>query len=212
MLTKGEVLTMRDKYTDGTRVGLVSSIDETRCTAQVCFQDRKAIATRDLHIVVPFTLADKSYYMPSIGERVLCLFHPEAPTKGWIIGSYYADNRLPAFGDRNKAYTLFEDMTLIEYDKSLHKLTIHVPNVSKEGDKSIEISTAGGISVCTQGNLIIEAVKDVDILTAQTINIMATSNINITAAESVNIQADSDVTITASGNINMSAAEIHLNG
>ena len=199
---------MRDKYTDVTRVGLVSSIDEVRCTAQVCFQDRNAIVTRDLHIVVPFTLTDNSYYMPSIGERVLCLFHPEAPTKGWIIGSYYADSRLPAFGDKNKIYTLFEDMTLIEYDKSSHKLTIHVP---KEGDKSIEVSTAGDIAVCTQGNLVVEAVKDVDILSAQTISIKASSNINITTMESVNIQADADVTLTASGNITMNAAEVHLN-
>ena len=151
---------MRDKYTDGTRVGLVSSIDETKCTAQVCFQDRNAIVTRALHIAVPFTLNDRAYHMPAIGERVLCLFHPEAPTKGWIIGSYYADTRLPPICSKNKKYTLFEDMTLIEYDKALHKLTIHVPQA---GEKSIEVNTESDITVYTQGNIVVEAAKDIHV-------------------------------------------------
>ena len=199
---------MRDKYTDLQRVGLVSSIDEVKCTAQVCFQDRGKIVTRDLHIIVPYTLADKAYYMPAIGERVVCLFHPEAPTKGWIVGSYYADTRLPPFGDKNKTYTLFEDMTLIEYDKALHKLTIHVPQA---GEKSIEVVTASDITVCTEGNIVARAVKDIDVFSAQKITVMALCDIDITSAVNVNIQADSDVNIEALGKIVLQAPEIHLN-
>ena len=202
---------MRDKYTDLIRVGKVSSINEKNCTVQVAYEDRHDSVSGDLHILVPMTLKNQAYYMPDIGERVLCIFDPSAPTKGCIVGSYYADTRMPPVGNRNKVYTFFEDNTLIEYDKENHKLTIHIPQAGSSEERSVEIITESDIVINTQGNLNVKTAKDVDIRSAQSATLEAVTNINITAAQSVNIQAETDVNINATGKAVIQASEIHLN-
>jgi len=118
---------MRDKLTDAIRVGIVSSIDPENCTAQVTFEDRDGIVSGDLPIMVPLTLTDQVYFMPAVGERVRVLFDPEAPSTGVILGSYYADTRLPPIADENKVYIRFSDGGHLEYDKEASILTINVP-------------------------------------------------------------------------------------
>jgi len=135
---------MRDKYTDTIRIGIVSAIFPERGTAKVTFPDRDDIVSRELPVMVPCTLEDKWYYMPDVGERVRCLFDPEAPSRGLIMGSYYDDTRVPPFGNKNKAYVFFKDKTLIEYDRELHLLTVHIPS---KGDRSVGVFTADDIEV-----------------------------------------------------------------
>lgn len=178
---------MRDKYTDSIRIGIVSSIDPIKCTAKVTFEDRDDIVSRDLHIVQPFTMNDKAYYMPAVGERVRVLFDPEAPTKGCILGSYYSDNRLPPFGDENKTYVLFEDNTLIEYDKALHKLTIQIPS---GGENSIDIFAESDIDIETNGKINIKATKDINVETAKALTIKTAEQINIISANPIFIRSN----------------------
>ena len=134
---------MRDKYTDSIRIGIVSSIDPDKGTAQVTFKDRGGIVSRDLHLNFMKTLEDYYYCMPDVGERVRCFFDPEAPTKGYIIGSYPSDTRVPPIKNKDKTYVLFKDKTLVEYDRDLHTLTIKIP---KFGEKSIDIFTKSDIN------------------------------------------------------------------
>ena len=183
---------MRDKYTDAIRIGIVSSIDYEKCTAQVTFEDRHDIVSRDLHIVVPKTQDDHYYYMPDIGERVRVFFDPEAPTKGCIIGSYYADNRLPPIQNKDKAYVKFKDETLVEYDRDLHKLTIHIP---KAGEVSIEIVTA----------------SDINITTDKDINVLAKGNIDVKAEGDMSIHSVGAMTIDSDTSININAPIVHIN-
>lgn len=104
------------------KTGKVSSVDEKKGTARVLFPDRGESVSGDLFIIVPFTLSGKAYYMPSINERVVCIFD-ECGT-GFIIGSFYADNRLPPLGDKNKVYVDFNDGTVLRYDKKENLLDI----------------------------------------------------------------------------------------
>ena len=141
---------MRDKLEEAIRFGIVSSIDYEKCTAQVTFKDREDIVSRDLPVLQPKTCKDRYYYMPDIGERVVCLFDPTAPSRAFIIGSYYDDTRLPPITDENNAYVKFEDETLVEYHRKEHKLKIHVP---KAGAVSIEIITQGNINITSSSNV-----------------------------------------------------------
>ena len=174
---------MRDDYTDAIRIGKVSSIDPEKCTAEVTFEDRDDIVSYHLPIMVPCTLKDKWYYMPAVEERVRVLFDPEAPSRGVILGSYYADNRLPPFDDENKVYVLFEDKTLIEYDKELHKLTIHI---EAAGEKSIDIVAESDISVKTNGNITVEAAKNIKVEAAKDVEVDA-DNITLTGKTSISL-------------------------
>jgi len=133
---------MRDKYTDTIRIGKISSIDPAKGTAKVTFEDRDDIVTRDLTLDYTKTLEDYDYWMPDIGEVVRCFFDPEAPSRGYIVGSFSSDTRIPPIASKDKRYTLFKDKTLIEYDRELHTLTI---KILAGGEKSIDIFTKSDI-------------------------------------------------------------------
>lgn len=200
---------MRDKYTDAIRIGKVSSIDPANCTAQVTFEDRHGIVSRDLPIVVPCTLLDHWYYMPDIGERVRVLFDPEAPTKGCILGSYYSDGRSPPIKDADKAYVQFMDSTLVEYDRALHKLTIKIPAA---GPVSIEVYTASDVDLKTDGFLKVKAAKDVNIESENaTVNIDAAKDIIVTAKGNMRLKADGDMELNAGGNMTLYSSKLNLN-
>ena len=193
---------MRDKHSDLFRVGKVSSIDYEHCTAQVLFEDRHDIVSADLRIIVPLTLKDHAYYMPDIDERVVCSFDPSAPVKGYIVGSYYADTRMPPIQNKDKRYFKFKDETLIEYDRDIHKLTIHIPAEGKE-DISIEIVTASDINITTDTNINVLAKGD--------INVKAEGNIDVKAEGTMSVHSVDAMTIDSDTSININAPVVHIN-
>ena len=194
---------MRDKYTDAIRVGIISAINPENCTAEVTFSDRGGIVSRELPIIVPFTMKDKFYYMPAVEERVWVLFNPESPSKGCILGSYYADNRKPPYGDKYKAYALFEDETLIEYDKKQHKLTIRVPS---KGERSVDIETESDIAVNTKGNIQVNSAKEIKITCEADITIQTKANLNITTKSDVSVNSSAKITIESSSGMDIKTA------
>lgn len=149
---------MRDKPTDAFRIGRVSAIFPERCTAEVTFEDRGDTVSQELFIIVPFTLKDQAYYMPSVQDRVACYFDPGAPNVGYIFGSFFSDTRPPLHPDENKVYMQFEDKTLIEYDKKAHKLTINVP---EGAGTSVEIVATGDIAIKSGKSVNIEAATSI---------------------------------------------------
>ena len=193
-------LERRDTLNEAIRIGIVSSIDSEHGTAQVTFEDRDDIVTRDLPMVVPCTLYDRWYYMPDIGERVRVLMDPDAPTRGCILGSYYDDVRMPPIDDEDKVYVIFKDETLVEYDRKLHKLTIKIP---EGGEKSIDVFAESDINVKTNGYLNVKAAKDINIETAQNINITVAENTTINTGENTTINTSEDTTINTGGKTNI---------
>ena len=200
---------MRDKHTDAIRIGIVQSIDPAAGTVQVFFEDRHGLDTADLFVAVPKTKDDHYYYMPDLGERVRVFMDPEAPTKGCIMGSYYSDGREPPIKDADKAYVMFKDKTLVEYDRAEHKLTINIPAA---GPLSIDIYTASDIDIKTDGLLNIKAAKDISIESENaTVNIDAAKDMNLNAKGNMNINAKGDMNLDADGDMTLRAANIHIN-
>jgi len=117
------------------KIGKVSSVDEKKGSARVLFEDRQNSISGDLFVIMPFTLSGQVYYMPAVNERVVCIFD-ECGT-GFIVGSFYADNRLPVQGDKNMAYVDFNDGTIIRYNR---------------GEKIVDL-------ICDDGEINIEAKK-----------------------------------------------------
>ena len=177
--------------------------------AQVFFEDRHGLDTADLLVTVPKTKDDHCYYMPDIGERVRVFMDPEAPTKGCIMGSYYSDGREPPIKDADKAYVMFKDKTLVEYDRAEHKLTINIPAA---GPLSIDIYTASDIDIKTDGLLNVKAAKDINIESENAaVNIDAAKDMSLTANGSMNINAKGDMNLDAGGDMTLKAANIHMN-
>lgn len=200
---------MRDKLTDAIRVGVVSSINPDKGTAQVTFEDRDGIVTRDLPLNFAKTLEDYYYCMPDIGERVRCFFDPEAPSRGCILGSFPSDTREPPIKNKDKTYVLFKDETLVEYDREEHTLTIEIPEA---GEKSIDVFAESDIDIETNGEMNIEVLEDINTTSKQNINIEALEDISIETSQNLNVEATEDISVTASQDIEIEADNIVITG
>ncbi len=134
------------------RVGRVSSINPNMATARVVFE-AQGIVSYDLPVLQHQTLKNKDYYMPDIGEHVVCLFLPTGNAEGFILGAIYSDEDRPPVNSQDKRVIQFEDGTQIEYNRSSHTLTINaVGPINIVADGNVNITgdvVADGISLKT---------------------------------------------------------------
>lgn len=142
------------------RVGTVDVINEAACTARVVFEDQEDTQSYDLQPIVKNSLKNKDYWMPDIGEQVLCLFLPSGIEQGFIIGSYYIDSNSRPASTGNKRTTVFEDGTKIEYDRSSSTLIADLGSSKIEATKDHILLQVGGsgIEITAAGVSIIGAV------------------------------------------------------
>jgi phage baseplate assembly protein V len=110
-------------------VGRVSSIYPERCTARVYFEDKNMVSG-ELQVAVRGAQNHKDYWMPAIGEQVICLFPPNGNGEGFIIGALYNDEDKPPVQTEKKRHIQFEDGAFFEYDSNTHTLTLDFSNVS----------------------------------------------------------------------------------
>lgn len=77
-------------------------------------------------MLTAWAFGNKSYAMPDVGEKVICLFmtNDETSGAGVIIGSRYHDKSTPKVASQDKARIDFKDGTFIEYDRASHELKI----------------------------------------------------------------------------------------
>lgn len=106
------------------RVGRVSSVDPKTATARVVFE-AQGVVSHELPVLQRQTLRNKDYWLPDVGEHVVCLFLPTGNAEGFVIGAIYSDEDLPPVSSQDKRVVRFEDGTVIEYDRASHTLTIN---------------------------------------------------------------------------------------
>ena len=165
------------------RTGKVSSINYKQYRARVEFDDAPGIISKELNILSTNSNKTKDYVIPSLGEEVVCVFLPHAPSMGFIIGSYYSGKNLPPENGKMK-YIFFPDGTKLKYNLETSLL---------------EIDCVGDINI-SSGKVINIQGKEVNILT-ESFNVAATEsnfdhNINcadvITDKGSHNVHAHKD--------------------
>jgi phage baseplate assembly protein V len=131
------------------KTGIVTSINPSKCTARVKFEDSDDLISAELQIVARGSFKNKDYWMPKVGEHVFCTFTREK--KGYILGSLYSEDSAPPVTDGNKRHTSFDDGTSIEYDTNTHTLSIHCVgpvNIKADGNVNVEGDViADGISL-----------------------------------------------------------------
>lgn len=123
------------RLNDLIKIGEVSSIDPAKGTARVVFDDDDSIVSYDLPVLQRNTLLSKDFHSPDIGEDVLCLFLPSGPEEGFVIGSFYAGEVSPPEQTEKRRTTVFEDGTVVQYDKESHTLTILIEGTSVVFDR-----------------------------------------------------------------------------
>lgn len=123
------------------RVGIVSSVNPAEMTARVVFPDRDYIEGKDLQIGTDGAKDTCMYWVPHIGEQVLCAFcaNDNNLTEGYIIKSLYNAVDRPPASSASVRMILFDDGTIVKNDagavtiNATKSITINAPTVNITG-------------------------------------------------------------------------------
>ena len=107
------------------KVGVVTNTypDEAKVRVKIVSSDDEI--SYKLPVVVRKTQDDKDYWMPDIGEHVVCLFLGNGVEDGFVLGAIYSDKDKVPVESQDKWHKTFKDGTTIEYDRKSHVLSIH---------------------------------------------------------------------------------------
>lgn len=132
------------------RIGVVRASDPATAALRVAFPDRDQLMSYWLPIVVPKTQNDKFYWIPDIGEQVVCLMdeHDEA---GAVLGAIYSKVDTPPVANPDKWHITMRDGAAFEYDRAVHALAVTLP-----AGAAFSINTSGAsIAIDPSGNVTI---------------------------------------------------------
>jgi phage baseplate assembly protein V len=138
------------------RVGIVKVQDPAKARVRVTFPDRDQMESWWLPVVFAKTQNDKSYWIPDIGEQVVCVMD-ELDEDGAVLGAIYSSVDRPPTASADKIHWTFKDGAAFEYDRSVHSLQVNIPNggvvAIVANGASIAIDGSGNIVVTTPGEI-----------------------------------------------------------
>lgn len=152
------------------RFGNITEIDPAKGYARVTFTD-DGIVSDWLQIIVKTALNDKDSFTFNINEQVACLMD-ENSEEGVILGAIFNDKNSPNGGGVGIFRTVFDDNSVIEYDRNSHKYTLDI-----QGEISIKSSSVVNIEAVT-ANVKASATANIEALNT---NIKATAIAKIEA-------------------------------
>ncbi len=131
------------------RVGIVKQQDAATARVRVVFPDLDQMTSYWLPIVVPKTQDDKAYWIPDIGEQVVCLMDIRYEA-GVVLGAIYSQVDTTPIASTDKFYLGFKDGSAFEYDRSAHVLSLSFADgtviIYDAGAKTLTMSGAAGCS------------------------------------------------------------------
>jgi len=105
------------------RVGIVQQQDTARAKVRVVFPDYDEVISWWLPVIFFKTQDDKAYWMPDIGEQVVCLMDLRDEA-GAVLGAIYSEADVPPVNSADKFYLGFKDGARFEYDRVAHVLDV----------------------------------------------------------------------------------------
>jgi phage baseplate assembly protein V len=94
---RGRLGELERKVSRMVRMGTVDTVDRTKCRVTVTFDapptpgkpSDRLCKSESLPVLVEQSVENRDYWMPAIGEQVVCVFLPTGP--GFVLGSFYSD-------------------------------------------------------------------------------------------------------------------------
>jgi phage baseplate assembly protein gpV len=105
------------------RVGIVQAQDTAHAKVRVVFPDYDEMISWWLPVVFFKTQNDKAYWIPDIGEQVVCLMDLRDEA-GAVLGAIYSSADMPPVNSANKFHLGFKDGASFEYDRAAHVLDL----------------------------------------------------------------------------------------
>ena len=101
-------------------IGIVSQYGEKPGTVIVTRPDQDDRTSGELYVTSRCTKETKDYWMPDIGEAVLCILLPntsgKGPGEGFVIGAHYSKTDTPAESDTSVRSIRYKDGSYIVND------------------------------------------------------------------------------------------------
>ena len=101
------------------RVGIVQQQDPARAMVRVVFPDYDEVVSWWLSVVFAKTQNDKMYWMPDVGEQVVCLMDLRDET-GAVLGAIYSSADIPPANSADRFQMSFRDGANFYYDRAAH--------------------------------------------------------------------------------------------
>lgn len=187
------------------RVGVVSAVIPADMTARVIFGDQENTVSYDMQVLTRNSAKNKDYWLPDVGEEVVCLFLPSGIEAGFILGAYYPASVARPETSPDVRTVHFADGSVVQYDRAAHKLTVIV----ESGD--VEVRATNTVTVqCTSAT-----VKANSSITLDTPITSCTGNLSVAGSMSVAGAGGGTSSITGGLNVNsgdVKADNISLKG
>ncbi|MFZ0676616.1 phage baseplate assembly protein V [Candidatus Binatus sp.] len=105
------------------RVGIVQQQDPAHAKVRVVFPDYDEVISWWLPVVFAKTQDDKVYWIPDIGEQVVCLMDLRDEA-GAVLGAIYSTADVPPVNSADKFHIAFKDGAHFDYDRVAHILDL----------------------------------------------------------------------------------------
>lgn len=177
------------------RIGKVSSVNASNCTARVSFDDKDSMISHNLPVMQKNTKENRDYYLPDVDEMVICIFLPNGEQEGYILGSYYGDLDTPPVDSTDKRGINFSDNTSIFYDRENHEMSVNIEGILDCKIKNVHIHV--------EENKVKVTCDDMSLSINGDLELQIQGNLNVEAKE-VNVSTVGDLNASVGGSINMS--------
>jgi len=109
------------------RVGVVTQVYPEKGSVRVLLPDADEEVSYELPVLVRKTLKDKDYWLPDVGEHVVCVFLPTGQEQGFVVGAFYSEVDKVPVKDKDIKRIEFENGAFIEWNRKLGILSIFSP-------------------------------------------------------------------------------------
>jgi len=138
------------------RVGIVKAQDTGNARVRVTFPDRDQMQSWWLPVVFPKAQYDKAFWIPDVGEQVVCIMDAY-DEDGAVLGAIYSSADRPPVSSADKCNWTFKDGASFEYDRGGHALQMNIPSggtftVTANG-ASLEIDASGNVVIVAAGQI-----------------------------------------------------------
>jgi phage baseplate assembly protein gpV len=183
------------------RVGIVQQQDPAHAKVRVVFPDYDQVVSWWLPVIFAKTQNDKAYWIPDVGEQVVCLMDLRDEA-GAVLGAIYSDADLPPVNSADKFHLAFKDGASVDYDRAAHVLDLKFQDTA-------EIKYDAGAHVLDlklqdRGEIRYDAGAH-----ALSVNLPTGATFNLTTgAAQVQIDANGNVIIKAAGQVRLGSGQL----
>jgi phage baseplate assembly protein gpV len=179
-----QLVEYRERFVDQNpafRVGIVQQQDAAHAKVRVVFPDYDELVSWWLPVIFAKTQNDKAYWIPDVGEQVVCLMDLRDEA-GAVLGAIYSNADVPPVNSADKFHLAFRDGTSVDYDRAAHVLDLkfqdhgeikydggaHALTMSLPAGATFNLTASGAqVEIDTSGNVIIKAAGQVQLGTGQ---------------------------------------------